>query len=184
MRTSFKLLSVHLKMVQVIDFMRIVPQVQILFFFFPVVPLACESSQIRDGTQATVGTTLDPLTAKPPGNSTNTFFFFKREKVTIELLLLCSLCLLRKERLCVQAVSTARWQPPPPIPSRSSSPHFSCSGGETRRCAGENRFHLIYGVSLSDISCFSQGLFPWGSTRWVLFLLLRQMGNSDLLLPR
>ena len=60
-------------------------------------------------------------------------------------------------------------------------PLASCSGAHA--CAGENLFHLISGVGISDIHYFSQGLFLCDSTFWVLFSLLHQLGNSDLLLP-
>lgn len=60
-------------------------------------------------------------------------------------------------------------------------PLASCS--EAHACAGENLFHLISGAGISDTRYFSQGLFLCDSTFWVLFLLLHQLGNSDLLLP-
>ena len=44
-------------------------------------------------------------------------------------------------------------------------PLASCS--ETHACAGENLFHLISGVSISDTRYFSQGLCLCDSTFWV-----------------
>lgn len=44
-------------------------------------------------------------------------------------------------------------------------PLASCS--ETHACAGENLFHLISGVSISDACYFSQGLCLCDSTFWV-----------------
>lgn len=55
---------------------------------------------------------------------------------------------------------------------------------ETQAGAGENLFiSSTNRVCLPDTHYFSQGLFPCDSAFWVLFLLLRQMGNRDLFSP-
>ena len=107
-------------------------------------------------------------------------FFFKEEKGHYwALTALLSVC--RENKGFVSRPWTQPDGSTPIFPSKVGFlPLASCSGAHA--CAGENLFHLISGVGISDTRYFSQGLFLCDSTFGVLFSLLHQLGNSDLLL--